>query len=180
MYFPYGTSPGAGQPSFRPAICTNVGYPFNPYQPPFYPKSHGLLPTPTQGFIPSRPLIATLMDKSPTVDVRSIPTLPLKSPLSALQSLMAQENERKIETSDASPLLQEKNKSNSELNPFASEFSLGKSDPEVPQSTIESAPTFKLILNELVEKSLQSIEAIGRASRSVSLDCCSLILAQRF
>ena len=178
MYLPYGTMPATGQTFYGPPICTNMGYPFNPYQPPFYPRSNGLLPNPTQGFIQSRPSIATPIDKNPTSNVRSVQSMPTSCPLSSLRSLMAQKkNERKVESIRFSTFLQEENKSSSELNPFASEFSLGKSDLEVSQPAGQSAPTSKIILNDLVEQSLQSIE---KASKSVSPDAGSPILVHRF
>ena len=105
---------------------------------PFYANLH----------VPQRPPIPPLMEQM-------------------LPSPRCFENQPKIQSDDFLSFLENKAKPMSELNPFATEFSLPKTPPE---PTVDTTPTkdslsYRLIFNDLVEKSLQSIDVITKAAK---------------
>ena len=69
-------------------------------------------------------------------------------------------------STDFLTFIEQKTQTTSELNPYANEFSLGKnsSNPFV-LAKHEKISSYKLIFDDLIEKSLQSIDAIQKASK---------------
>lgn len=140
MHFPYGNTNTTGQRSYGTAVCPTFGINYNPYfSPAFFANSNGLLPTPNRpGELVPKPLLSTL------------PYGP-----------------RPVNTcTDFLTFIEQKTRATSELNPYANEFSLGRnsSNPFVSNRS-EKIASYKLIFDDLIEKSLQSIDAIEKASK---------------
>ncbi|CAF1533541.1 unnamed protein product [Adineta ricciae] len=139
--FPYGN-----QPAFGSNMHPNYPFNYNPYYPTFCPNPNGLLPVPP----PPRPLMAPPIANKPNVNLRELPR-PLLS----------------FGRNDFMSFIEQKTKPISELNPFANEFSSSNQIVSIPKETNSS---YQLIFDNLIEQSLQSIDAIKKASKTVSVN----------
>ena len=136
--FPYGN-----QPVFGPNMHPNYPFNYNPYYSTFCPNPNGLLPAPPPP--PPRPLMAPPIANKPNVNLRE-PPRPLLS----------------FGRNDFMSFIEQKTKPISELNPFANEFSTNNQNIPIPKETNSS---YQLIFDNLIEQSLQSIDAIKKASK---------------
>lgn len=178
MNFPYGNKNSAGSHLYGAAVFPTFPVNYNQYFPPIYSNSNGLvplLPSNSNGVLPipksnfngflSRPnshcnglLPISTMEKnkiSPLMSKNFVTNLPLPS------SLMSNEEKDRKNSNDFLTFIEEKTKPVSELNPFANEFSLVQNT----KITNEDISSHRLILDNLIEKSIQSIEAIKNASK---------------
>lgn len=141
-----------------------------PMYPPFEFHGYPLMRPSRNGFLPApvRPSVVEqrqLRERRPVLTINSF-SLPPKA-------------SGDLVCNDFFSFLEQKAKPMSELNPFASEFSLVKHN----RQQLVSAPTqptsaYKVIFDDLIESSLQSIDAIKKASKYVlaSLDALSSTL----
>jgi hypothetical protein len=86
---------------------------------------------------------------------------------SSSSSLIPYEKKPEIDSNDFLTFIEQKSKPITELNPFANEFSISKNNSEnsmIPTS-YENMSSYRLIFDHLIEQSLQSIEAIKKASK---------------
>ncbi len=147
MRYPYGNTNTAGQNLYGTAVCPNFGVNYNQYMASFYSNSNGLLPMP-------------LMERNRQVKNRYHNSFS-----------MPYEGRYDTNSNDFLTFIEQKTKPTSELNPFANEFSLTKNNQLVSTNTNEKHSSYKLIFDDLIEQSLQSIEAIKKASKYVYQLC---------
>lgn len=148
MHFPYGNTNTTGQRSYGTAVCPSFGINYNPYfSPVFFSNPNGLLPT------SNRPLTNR--------ECKELVPQPLLTSSFPIYGSRQTNN-----STDFLTFIEQKTQGTSELNPYANEFSLGKnsSNPFV-SSKHEKISSYKLIFDDLIEKSLQSIDAIQKASK---------------
>ena len=152
MHFPYGNTNTAGQRSYATAVCPSFGINYNPYfSPAFYSNGNGLLPTP---FIPTNRSLNSRECKE------FLPTNLLPNSFPMPYGPTSSKNSKDFLT-----FLEQKSQPIPGLNPFANEFSLGTTPPNgFPSSQQEKPSSYKLIFDDLIEKSLKSIDAIEKAS----------------
>ncbi|UJR23676.1 hypothetical protein I4U23_026659 [Adineta vaga] len=146
--FPYGT-----QQTYRTTMPhPNFPYNYHPYYPSICPNSNGLLPTP-----PPRTLLPPSIEQNPNLNLRE-----------CRRSLVSKDAcvQFPKEKNDFMTFIEQKTRPISELNPFANEFSLNNQIIAIPKRTNSS---YKLIFDDLIQQSLQSIDAIKKASKTVSV-----------
>jgi hypothetical protein len=158
MHFPYGNNNNAGQPLYAtavyPSMHPNFALNFNSYFAPFYSNSNGLLPTPTQISIPSG---------NKNLNTRECKSLILKN---SMTNSASPQDKKETGSEDFLTFIEQKTKRQSELNPFANEFSFVKTpSQQTINNNNENMSSYKLIFDDLIEKSLQSIEAIKKSSK---------------
>ena len=157
MHFPYGNTSTAGQQLYGAAVRPNFEFNYNQYFASFYSNGDGLLPAP-------------LMARNKSLNHREYQPLMPKSLLnnscSNFSSPVPYKERHDIDRNHFLTFLEQKSKPMSELNPFANEFSLAKNANN--QSIIvnnEKSSSYRLIFDDLIEHSLQSIDAIKKASK---------------
>ncbi len=159
MHFPYGNTNTAGQHLYGTAVCSNFGLNCNQYYASFYSNPNGLLPIPS-------------IERDNRLNIREYRPIVPKNFLTNSSStafLMSHEEKNNINPNDFLTFIEQKTKPTiSELNPFANEFSLVKNN-QIVTNTIneEKYSSYKLIFDDLIEQSLQSIEAIKKASKYI-------------
>lgn len=151
MHFPCGNNNPAGQHIYGATVCPTFGVNYNQYFASFYSNSNGLLPTP---IIERNNIPKPLMPKTFVTNSQPKPCL------------MPYEEKKNINSDDFLTFIEQKAKPLSELNPFANEFSLVKT---TKKTTEENTSSCRLIFDNLIEQSLQSIEAIKKASKYIFL-----------
>jgi len=145
MNFPHANKNSAGQQLYATAVCPNIRVNYTQYYAPFYPTGNGLLPTPK---------LQPLMNNPP------VPLVPPPPP----PMIKAREQE-----DDFLSFIKQKSRPISDLNPFANEFSLmttaQPSNRQIIPANNSINPAYKLVFDDLIEQSLQSIDAIKKASQ---------------
>ncbi|CAF2416339.1 unnamed protein product [Rotaria sp. Silwood2] len=161
MHFPYTNTNTTGHYIYGTAVYPNFGINYNPYFSSFCSNSNGLLSTPSQTLIP-RPI-----EQNKNLNIRENKRIMPKNNL----SLPSDEKTNDIDSNDFLTFIEQKTKPISDLNPFANEFSLvTNKNNQMVATNNENNPTYKLIFNDLIAQSLQSIEAIKKASKRVSVN----------
>jgi hypothetical protein len=145
MHHPYGNTNTVGQNLYRAAVCPTFGVNYNQCFASFYSNSNGLLPTP-------------LMERN---------RAEYKPLISKNSFSIPYEGRYDINSNDFLTFIEQKTKPISELNPFANEFSLTKNNQIVSMNINEKNSSYKLIFDDLIEQSLQSIDAIKKASKYI-------------
>jgi hypothetical protein len=159
-HFPYGNTNTAGQHLYRTSVYPNFGFNYNQYFASFGPNSNGLLPMPT------RTLLPPLMEQHTNLNIREFKPRPAKTHSSSVTFPIGHKEKNDIDSNDFLTFIEQKAKPISELNPFANEFSLIKNNNnQIVPPTNETSSSYKLIFDDLIEQSLQSIEAIKKASK---------------
>ena len=173
MFFSYTNSnlnnvatPGS---VFRPSVYSNTSYPYNPYFTENCSNSTVLFPfdnSAARTIVSVRQPIPLTTNESMSVNSSILPRLSgsiADSPNPVCLNLIEQKN-----CNNLTKLPQENIKKISELNPCASEFSSGSNSLKSSKESTENnkdQSSYRSIFNELIDKSLQSIEAIKNASR---------------
>ena len=156
MHFPHGNTNTAGQQLYGPAVRPNFELNYNQCFVPFYSNGNGLLPTP-------------LMTRNRPLNHREYkPLMPkglLNNPFPTIAPVSYKER-HDIDRNHLLTFIQQKSQPLSELNPFANEFSVIKNANHQSVGVHnEKTSSYRLIFDDLIEHSLQSIEAIKKASR---------------
>jgi len=165
MHYPYGNTNTAGQHLYGAAVCSNFGLNCNQYYASFYPNPNGLLPIPS-------------IERNNHLNIREYRPIVQRNLLKNSSSpafLMSHEEKNDINSNDFLKFIEQKTKPISELNPFANEFSLVKNNQILTTINEEKCSSYKLIFDDLIEQSLQSIEAIKKASKYISVILISLV-----
>ncbi len=156
MHLPYGNTNTAGQHLYGAAVCPNFGVNYNQYFASFYPNSNVLLPLPS-------------IEQNRHLNIREYKPIIPKNLSTNSSFLMSHQEKNDINSNDFLSFIEQKTKSTSELNPFANEFSLVKNDNnQIVTTNEEKTSSYRLIFDDLIEQSLQSIEAIKKASKYIS------------
>ncbi|CAF0899156.1 unnamed protein product [Rotaria sordida] len=168
MNFPYANTTTAGQYFYGPTVYPNIGVNYNPYFSSFCSNSNGLLPTPSQPLMP----LSIEQNKNKNKNIRENKQIMSKNNLIVL----SHEKKNNIDSNNFLTFIEQKTKSISDLNPCANEFSLVKNNNnnQVVTTSNENNSSYKLIFDDLIKQSLQSIEAIKKASKGVSVNHVSV------
>jgi hypothetical protein len=153
MHFPYGNTNTAGHHLYGTGVCPNFGINYNQYFASFYSNSNGLLPIPS-------------IEGNKNLNIHEYKPIIPKNLLtnSSSTSFRISQDEK----NDFLTFIEQKSKPISELNPFANEFSLVKNtNNQIVSMNNEKSSSYKLIFDDLIEQSLQSIEAIKKASKYI-------------
>ncbi len=157
MHFPYGNTNTAGQHLYGTAVCPTFGVNYNQYFTSFYSNSNGLLPIPST-------------ERNKYLNIGEIRPLMSKNLMNYSPSfLMSHEMKNDLHSNDFLTFIEQKTKPiSSELNPFANEFSFVKKNTHSNNQIITTNNSaYRLIFDDLIEQSLQSIEAIKKASKYI-------------
>ncbi|CAF1517197.1 unnamed protein product [Adineta steineri] len=154
MHFSY-----PNQHLYRPAMFPNYAINYSPYYPSFYPNSDGLLPTPPRQLM-VHPLEKNLRDCKVNLPNNSF--------------IKFSNENNNIDSNNFLTFIEQKTKPISELNPFANEFSVVKNNNnnnnQIITANKENNSSYKLIYDDLIEQSLQYIETMKKASKTVSVN----------
>lgn len=173
MHFPYtNQNTTIGHYLYNTAAYPNFAVNHNPYFSTYYSNQNGLLPIPSQTLIP--PLIERNKSIKSHESQRIIPKIPI-SHVPIPSSHKIHEEKKDNNSNDFLTFIEKKAKSKSDLNPFANEFSAIKNNvsnattntDEIVVMNYESNSSYKGIFDDLIEQSLQSIEAIKNASKYI-------------
>ncbi|CAF3425053.1 unnamed protein product [Rotaria sp. Silwood1] len=164
MHFSYPNTNTTGHYFYGTTVYPNFGINYNPYFSSFCSNSNGLLPTPSQALVPRS------LEQNKNLNIRENKRVVPKSN----SSLLSHEKAKDIDSNGFLTFIEQKTKPLSDLNPFANEFSFVKNNNQIVTTSIENNSSYKLIFDDLIEQSLQSIEAIKKASKKVSVNHISV------
>ncbi|CAF2132156.1 unnamed protein product [Rotaria magnacalcarata] len=174
IHFPYANPNSTGYCFYNggpvyPGFAVN----YNPYLPSFCSNSNRLLPTQSQSQSQAIMLPTRKSNKTNNNNQKSKPITANNAKIN-LNLISSHEDKKDTDSHSTVTFSKQITKPISNLNPFANEFSFVKNNNQILSVCTEKDLSYKTIVDNLIEQSLQSIEAIKKASKKISVSDVSI------